>query len=214
MDEEVSIIDTKTKNEKIKNFFIENKKLIISTIIIIILAILGFYSYQIYKEGHRKHLSDKYNEAIIDYENGNKTKTITLLKEIIEDKDSTYSPLALYYLIDKKLVNNQKEINELFDKLINKTSLESEIKHLIIYKKGLFNADTASETELLEILKPVLNSKSVWKSHALYLIAEYFYANNEKQKSKEFFDQIISIENANQDIIREAQKRLSRDLSE
>ena len=41
-------------------------------------------------------LSNKYNNAIINYKNGDNTK-IVLLKEVIEDKDSTYSPLALYF---------------------------------------------------------------------------------------------------------------------
>ena len=45
-------------------------------------------------------------------------------------------------------------------------------------------------------------------------MAEYFYSNNEKQKSKEFYNQILLTENANQDIIKEAQKRLNRDLSD
>ena len=136
------------------------------------------------------------------------------MKEIIEEEDSTYSPLALYFLIDNNLIKNQKEINDLFDILINKTLLDKEIKNLIIYKKGLFNADTFNENELIEILKPLINSDSVWKSHALYLIAEYFYSKNEKQKSKEFFNQIINSKNVNQDIFKEAQKRLNRDLSE
>ena len=52
--------------------------------------------------------------------------------------------------------------------------------------------------------------QSVWKSHALYLLAEYFYSKNEKQKSKEFFNQILLTENANQDLVKEAQKRLNR----
>ena len=98
--------------------------------------------------------------------------------------------------------------------IIEEISLEKEIKNLIIYKKALYNADNIDENQLLEILKPIINSKSVWKSHGLYLMAEYFYSKNEKQKSKEFFNQIISLENANQDLIIEAQKRLSRDLSE
>jgi hypothetical protein len=136
------------------------------------------------------------------------------MKEVVEDKDSTYSPLALYYLVDNNLIGNKNEINSLFDILINKTSLETEIKNLIIYKKALYNADTSNESELLSILNSLINSKSVWKSHALYLLAEYFYSKNEKQKSKEFFNQILSIENANQDIIKEAQKRLNRDFSE
>ena len=45
-------------------------------------------------------------------------------------------------------------------------------------------------------------------------MAEYFYSKNEKQKAKEFFIQIISMENGNQDIKLESQKRLNRDLSE
>ena len=67
---------------------------------------------------------------------------------------------------------------------------------------------------MLKILSPVTNSKSVWKSHALYLLAEYFYSKGEKQKSKEFFNQILLTENANQDLVKEAQKRLNRDLGE
>ena len=50
--------------------------------------------------------------------------------------DTTYSPLALYFLIDNNLIENQDEINMLFDELINKTSLDKEIKNLNIYKKG------------------------------------------------------------------------------
>jgi len=107
-----------------------------------------------------------------------------------------------------------KDINELFDVLINKTSLDLEIRNLIIYKKGLYNADKTNESELLEILNPLINSKSVWKSHALYLVAEYFFSKNEKQKSKEFFNQILITPNANQEILKETQKRLNRDLSD
>ena len=64
------------------------------------------------------------------------------------------------------------------------------------------------------MLNPLINSNSVWKSHSLYLMAEYFYSNNQKQKAKEFFNQIISLENSNLDIRLQAEKRLNRDLSE
>ena len=214
MDEDLAIINKNTRNEKIKNFFINNKKILLSISTVLILILLSFYSYQIYKEGNREWLSNKYNSAIIEHKNGNNSKIVSEMKEVVEDKDSTYSPLALYYLVDNNLISNKNEINSLFDILINKTSLETEIKNLIIYKKALYNADTSNESELLSILNSLINSKSVWKSHALYLLAEYFYSKNEKQKSKEFFNQILSIENANQDIIKEAQKRLNRDFSE
>ena len=134
--------------------------------------------------------------------------------KLVNENDATYSPLALYFLIDNDLIDNKDMINSLFDKLINDTSLEKEIKNLIIYKKGLFNSDFVSENDLLEMLEPIINSDSIWKSHTLYLIAEYFYSKNQNQKAKEFFNQILLIQNANNEIKIESQKRLNRDLSE
>ena len=214
MDEEIAIINEKTRNEKIKSFFIENKKSLISIIIFLILIIFSYYFYQINQDQRKEELSNKYNSAVIDYKRGHTDKTILAMKEVIADKNNTYSPLALYFIIDNDLIENTNEINELFNILINKTSLETEIKNLIIYKKALYNADFINESGLLDILSPLINSESVWKSHALYLIAEYFYSKNEKQKSKEFFNKILITKNANQQIVKESQKRLNRDLSE
>ena len=214
MDEEISIIDAKTRNEKIKDFFINNKKLLLIVISSLIIIVIGFYSFQAFKDSQREKLSDEYNNAVIEFNKGNRNDALLKMKKVVENRDTTYSPLALYFLIDNNLLEKQKEINDLFDILINKTSLEKEIKNLIIYKKALYNADSSNEQQLLDILNPLLNSKSVWKSHALYLIAEFFYSKGEKQKSKEFFNEILNTENANQDIIKEAQKRLNRDLSD
>ena len=214
MDEDTSIIDNRTRNERIKNFIINNKKKLISLIIAFIILIISFYSYQIYLDKKREDISNRYNSAIIDYEAANKSKIIPILKDIIDAKDATYSPLALYFIIDNNLINDKGEINSFFDILIDKTSLDIEIKNLIIYKKALFNADQINEIELLNILNPLLNSDSVWKSHALYLVAEFFYSKGEKQKSKDFFEKIVSTENSNTDILTSAKRRLNRDLSD
>ena len=214
MDEDLSIINTNTRNEKIKNFFLNNKNKIISGIIILIIIIVGVFSYDKYLINKKKDISDSYNSIIIDYSEKTKEKTASSLIEIINKKDPTYSPLSLYFIIDNNLVSDQSRINSLFDILINDTSLDSEINNLIIYKKALYNADNAQESDLLNMLNPLINSKSVWKSHSLYLMAEYFYANNQKQKAKEFFNQIIALENSNPDIRLQAERRLNRDLSE
>ena len=214
MDEDLSIINTNTKNEKIKNFFINNKNKIISGIIILIIILVGVFSYDKYLINKKKDISDSYNSIIIDYSEKTKEKTASSLIEIINKKDPTYSPLSLYFIIDNNLVSDQSKINSLFDILIKETSLDNEINNLIIYKKALYNADNAQESDLLNILNPLINSKSVWKSHSLYLMAEYFYAKNQKQKAKEFFNQIIALENSNPDIRLQVEKRLNRDLSE
>ena len=214
MDEDLSIINSNTRNEKIKNFFVNNKNKIISVIIFLIIIIVGAFSYDKYLTDKKKEISDKFNSITIDYSEKTKEKTTNGLIEIVNERDPTYSPLSLYFIIDNNLVSDQAMVNSLFDTLIKDTSLDTEINNLIIYKKALYNADNSQESDLLKMLNPLINSKSVWKSHSLYLMAEYFYANNQKQKAREFFNQIITLENSNPDIRLQAEKRLNRDLSE
>ena len=214
MDEEISIIDTSTRNEKIRNFFINNKKNILLVIIIIIFLLIGYFLYgEIKKRGNIK-IANEYNSTLIDYDLVDKSKTVGQLTDLVNKKNKTYSPLALYFLIDNNLIKDKEKINILFDVLIEKTNLETEIKNLVIYKKTLYNSNDLNEIELIKTLDPSINSKSIWKSHALYLIAEYFYSRDEKNKAKEFFLQIQFVENANSEIKLEAKKRLNRDFSE
>tara|TARA_A100001234_G_C12568690_1_gene360737 strand:- start:80 stop:724 length:645 start_codon:yes stop_codon:yes gene_type:complete len=214
MDEDIEIINTNTRSEKIKNFFIDNKKILLSIIVVIILSLLIFFGYSEFKKNQKIKLSNLYNSIIIEYDDTKKIEAAKNLIEIVNKKDPTYSLLSLYFIIDNNLISDKNQINTLFDILIKETSLDKEIKNLVIYKKGLFNADEVNENELLSILNPLIKSESIWKSHALYLLAEFFYSKNEKQKSKDFFNQILNLKNSNPDILKEAQKRLNRDLSD
>ena len=214
MDEEITAIVSNTRNEKIKNFFIKNKKNLIIVFCIIVVVVIGYLSIKEMKEQNKLKLANQFNITTINFELDDKQTTIDQLINLINENDATYSPLALYFLIDNNLIDNQDQINSLFDELILKTSLDEEIKNLIIYKKALFNSNFSSENDLLKILNPVINSESIWKAHSLYLIAEYFYSKNQKQKAKEFFNQILLLPNANNDIKAESKKRLKRDFSE
>ena len=141
MDEDLAIVDTNTRNEKIKNFYINNKKKIIIFLSIIIVIFISYFVYIEFKEKQKIKISDLYNSIIINYSEDNKETTANNLINIVNKKDSTYSPLSLYFIIDNNLVLDKKKINDLFDVIIDKTSLETEIKNLNIYKKALFNSD-------------------------------------------------------------------------
>ena len=214
MDEEISIINSNTRNERVRNFFVKNKSKIILILLAIIIVLIAAYSFDKYKTNQKIEISNKFNSTTLMHSDKNKESTIKNLVEIINKKDPTYSPLSLYFILDKKLISDRAKINEYFDLLIENTPLDKEINNLVIYKKALFNADQAQESDLLNILNPLINSESVWRSHALYLMAEFFYSKDQKQKSKEFFNQIISLENPNPDIKLQAEKRLNRDLSD
>ena len=213
MSEDNQIITDELKNNDLKGFILNNKKSLITFIIIILITLFSYFFYSDYKKDQKVKISEQYNLAIINYDKENPNLSILEMKNIINIKDPTYSPLALYFLLDNNLVSNKSEINQYFDILINNVNLDKEVMNLIIFKKGLYNSDSANEEELLKILYPLINSENLWKSHALYIIAEYFFSKNEMKKSKEFFEKILELENSNPQIKLEAQKRLQRDFS-
>ena len=213
MDEEIEIINTNTRIEKLKNFIVSKRKQIISLFIILILILISFFAYQEFKSRNKIKLANKFNKIVTIFENGQKNVKNELI-DIINVKDKTYSPLAFFFLLDNDLISSKDEINSYFDILINNIPLEKEIKNLTIYKKGLFNSDFTEENELLSILNPLIKSESMWKPQALYLMAEYYLSKNQKQKSKEFFNQILDIENISPKIKLEVQRRLRSNFSE
>lgn len=213
MDEDISIINQNTRNEYIKNFFKKNFKKLLFIISIFLLILLSFFIYESLKKNKRYTLAKKYNDIIINNKNYTSPYIIENLKFIIDKKDKVYSPLALYYLLDNNYINSQNDINLLFDKIIS-IKQSNEKKHLIIFKKALFNLDNFTENQMLETLSPVINSDSVWKAHGLLLMAEFYLDKKEFIKSKEFFTKVSEIENLNQNIKQDVQKKLSREFSE
>ena len=213
MDEDISIINQNTRNEYIKNFFKKNFKKLLFIISIFLLILLSFFIYESLKKNKRYTLAKKYNDIIINNKNYTSPYIIENLKFIIDKKDKVYSPLALYYLLDNNYINSQNDINLLFDKIIS-IKQSNEKKHLIIFKKALFNLDNFTENQMLETLSPVINSDSVWKAHGLLLMAEFYLDKKEFIKSKEFFTKVSEIENLNQSIKQDGQKKLSREFSE
>ena len=214
MDENTATNELNNRNKKIKDFFYRFKKQLLTILIVLILSLFTFFILKDLEKKNKIKIANEYSKVTIEYFSGNTKNIKERLIKIVKQKDTTYSPLSLYFLLDQNILTDQKKINGLFDILINETNLEKEIKNLIIYKKGLFNAELESENNLIKILNPLINSDSIWKSHALYLMAEYFYSKNEKQKSKEFFEKIINLEKSNDSIKTESQKRLNRDFSE
>ena len=213
MDEEIEIINRNTRIEKLKNFLISKRKQIISFLILIVLILISFFGYQEFNTRNKEKLANKFNMLVTNFDNGQKNINNELI-EIIKEKDKTYSPLAFFFLLDNDLITSKDEINSFFDLIINEVSVEKEIKNLTIYKKGLFNSEFVQENELLSILNPIIKSESMWKPQALYLMAEYYLSKDQKQKSKDFFDQILNIENISPKIKLEVQKRLRSEFSE
>ena len=63
MDEDLSIINTNTRNEKIKNFFINNKNKFIFGILFALVGIIAVYGFDKYQVNKKQQISDNFNLA-------------------------------------------------------------------------------------------------------------------------------------------------------
>lgn len=213
-EQDIDIINRETKKDQIIKFIKDSKRKIVYIILIIVFIPIIIFSYQAYKVKGKKQLAEKFNLITINFDNENTSETIKNLEQIINKKDKTYSPLALYFLIDNNLIKNQSKVNDYFDLIIDDIDLDEEIKDLIIYKKAIFNSGDSNGDNLVKILNPIINKDSIWKSHALYLLGEFYYSKDDKLKAKEYFEEIVNLNNANEEIRLQSQIRLQRDLSD
>lgn len=213
MDEDIAIINQNTKIHLIKSFFKRNIKKILIIITIFIIILITIFAFGEIKKRKKNKIAQIYNSVIFNSDNYSNTEIKEKMINIINSKVDTYSTLALYYLIDNNLINENDKIEDLFDLTISITK-DFELKNLIIFKKGLYFSDKLTENELLNILRPIISSDSIWKQHGLLLIGDFYYQKRKFNKAKEFFQKIIELNNVNPKLKIEVEKRLNRDFSE
>ena len=198
-----------TKKSRLQKFYESNKIIIFSTIIILIILLGSVTFYFEHVKNKKIKLSEDYIQAKIYLEEGDKTKALNLLKEVIFSNDPTYSALCFFLILNQNLITDYKEISTLFNHILENNKFEKEIKNLLIFKKALISTNFANESELLEVTKPLLNEETLWKPHALLLLGDYFLSKNEYLKAKEFYTKIFSIKNLQKDIYEHAWSQLA-----
>ena len=109
MNEESQIISNDVKSNDLKSILLNNKKSVICFLIIILLSLFAYFFYADYKKDQKLQISQQYNSAVINYNKNNSSSSISEMKIIINLKDPTYSPLALYFLLDNNLLNNNSK---------------------------------------------------------------------------------------------------------
>ncbi len=197
-----------TKKSKFRRLYDANKLLIFSILFVLIIASISFSFYTASKEKKQILLADNYMVAIFYLQNNERDKGRKILKEIILANNRTYSTLSLFLILDEDLVDDQKEISNLFDHLLANNKFEQEVKNLIIFKKTLFLSNFANELEMVENAKQLINTNTLWKPHALLLLGDYFSSKKQYLKAKEFYVQILSLQNLNIELYEQARSQL------
>ena len=197
-----------TKKSKIKIFYESNKKLIYSLIVLLILFLGGFGYYADSKKDKKILLSEDYVKAKIYLAKEKKGEALDILKNVVLANDPAYSTLSFFLILNRNLINDREEVLNLFDHLLTNNKFDKEIRHLLLYKKALYKSDYLNESELLEEVKPLLEDNSLWRAHTLILLGDYFVSKKENLKAKDFYTQVLSIQNLEKDLYDKAISQL------
>ena len=188
------------EKKSLKSFFLSKKKILIIFSIIIILIGVFFWWFQNLNIKEKYKNSEDFIGAKVLLSQNNKAKSLEALKKIILQNDEVYSPLSLFLIIDKDLETNKKNVTKYFDQVLSIKSLEKEDRNLLKLKKAIYISEDAEENDLLNLLNPILNSNSVWKYQSLKFIGDYYFDKKEYNKAKQYYTDILMLENANNDI--------------
>ncbi len=174
-----------------------NLKIIITFIILILISI-SVYTWTDKKENKkRENLSEKYIDAKILLSEKKDIEALNILKEVIKKKDTTYSVLSLYLIIDRELEKNETKILGYFNQVISISGLKKDDLDLLKFKKAIFISNKSTENEILELLNPIINSESVWKTQALKFLADFYFSKKQFNKADQYYLQLLNLQNSN-----------------
>ncbi|RPG16607.1 MAG: hypothetical protein CBC84_002860 [Pelagibacteraceae bacterium TMED124] len=180
--------------KKFLSFIKSNSKIFTYTLstFFIVMAALFWMSYDSNKE--KKIISEDFIKAKIFLEKQNKDKATLILKNIIEKKDTIYSSLSLFLLIDQNLVEDKQLILEYFDNIISDGDYSEEDKNLLKLKKAIYISDIEDEQEMLKLLNPIINSDSVWKNQSLKFLGDFYYSISQLEKARQYYSTLLKEE--------------------
>lgn len=180
-------METENSQNTLLNFLKANIKIflyIFGILILIIAAIIWLSSSNKIKE---TKISDSFINAQILIKKGKKNEAEKILSNIVLEKNSPYSSLSLFLIIENKLIDNKEIIINYFDEVINNNSFKEEDLNLLRLKKAIYISDISMEQEILGLINPIINSNSVWKNHALKFLGDFYNSNGQQQKAKQYY---------------------------
>ena len=180
-------METENSQNTLLNFLKANIKIFLYIFGILILIIAGIIWLSSSNKIKETKISDSFINAQILIEKGKKNEAEKILSNIVLEKNSPYSSLSLFLIIENKLIDNKETIINYFDEVINNNSFKEEDLNLLRLKKAIYISDISMEQEILGLINPIINSNSVWKNHALKFLGDFYNSNGQQQKAKQYY---------------------------
>ena len=169
MDQEIeNKLDIKSSSTKLFN---QNKYKIFALIIVLVLIAISLIFLKNHNDKKNVLIAEKYVQAGVYLEMGNKNQAKNIYEEIIMEKNNFYSLLSLNKIVEKDLISDKSKILKYFDKLETSATTRDN-KDLITLKKALYMIKFLDAKAGNDLLKSLIDEDSEFKIIAKDLIEE------------------------------------------
>jgi len=179
------------KKRGFRDFIKSYKKSLISLCAVLFFLGITFLWLDYNGKNKRIKISENFIEAKILLTENKRSESLSTLKNIIMEKDRTYSPLSLFLIVDQDLEEDKEIILSYFDKILSIRSLKNEDLNLLRLKKAIFMSNTSKEQDMLDLINPIINSDSVWKFQSLKFLADYYFSLKQFKKAEQYYSLLL-----------------------
>ena len=111
-------------------------------------------------------------------------------------------PIGLFFLYHSRKDSRIFETSflEYFNDVLSIRNLENEDKNLLRLKKAIFISNTVNEKEMLDLLNPIINSDSVWKTQSLKFLGDYYFSLKQFKKAENYYSTLLNYEDSTIDL--------------
>ena len=183
-------VDEDVKNDDFKMLWNKYGTYIIAFVVVVVTTAVCFDRIKIWKAEQNQIKTENYMAAAQLRENPD--ETIVALQKINTQSKGLLSDFAKLQIANVLLVQEKTDdALATLQELSNDSNVESSVRNIALIKLASYKVDTMSNTELENMLQPVLSDNNSWAPIAKDLLAISAIREGNIEKAKELYKDIL-----------------------
>lgn len=192
-------VDEEVRNERFKELMNKYGAYILAFLIFALSITVGYEKIAAWRLRKSEQTNVQYVKALAntnDYNNN-----IVELENIVATESGLYKDIAHLQIANILLDNNETDkALEVLNKIVNDNTISDKIKEIAAIKIATYKVDTATYNEINSLLSPIAANNGAWNLVAKELLAMSAIRNNDIEKAKSIYQELLVNSNISVDL--------------
>ena len=183
-------VDEEVRNERFKELMNKYGVYILAFLILALSLTVGYEKIALWRQHKSEQANIQYVKALAktdDYNNN-----IAELENIVATENGLYKDIAYLQIANILLDNNETDkALEVLNKIVKDDTTSAKIKEIAAIKIATYKVDTATFEEINSLLAPIVAKNGAWSLVAKELLAMSAIHNNDIEKAKSIYQELL-----------------------